>query len=168
MVLTPDFSEELIRDLAKEKRFMGNTDATDAMKKAMELTPRPSWDQYFIDIAKTVAERATCPRAFVGAILVKDNRILATGYNGSLPGQPHCIEEGCILNEQGRFCQRVIHAEANVLYQAAKFGIVTLDATMYFWDSRDRLRPCYQCLPAIISAGIKQVIDRHGSVTVTG
>ncbi len=134
-------------------------DAND-IAQAMRLTPRSDWVHYFIDIAKAVAARATCPRAFVGAILVKDNRILATGYNGSLPNQPHCIEKGCILNEEGRFCQRVIHAEANVLYQAAKFGIITAGATMYFWDSRNRGQPCGQCLPAITSAGIEKVINR--------
>jgi len=121
---------------------------------------RPSWDEYFLQIAQDVSMRATCPRANVGAVLVKEHRIIATGYNGSLPGQPHCIEAGCLLNEEGRFCQRVIHAEANVLYQAAKFGIITLNATMYFWDSRDRGKPCSQCIPAIISAGISQVINR--------
>lgn len=152
MVFTPDFGEELVQDLAREKGF----------------SLRLSWDGYFIQIAQAVSFRATCPRASVGAILVKDHRILATGYNGSLPGEPHCTDEGCLLNEDGRFCRRVIHAETNVLYQAAKFGIVTLGATMYFWDSRNRLRPCDQCLPAIISVGIAQVIDRNNNVTVTG
>jgi len=75
------------------------------------------------------------------------------------------VDMGCILNEEGRFCQRVIHAEANVLYQAAKFGIITLGATMYFWDSRDRDTPCSQCFPALVSAGIMQVINRHGKHT---
>lgn len=156
MVFKPDFGEELIQDLAAEKGYMSQ----DYVRQAMKLTPRPSWDQYFIDIAKSVAARATCPRAFVGAVLVKDNRILATGYNGSLPGSPHCIDEGCLLNEEGRFCKRVIHAEANVLYQAAKFGIVTSGTTLYFWDSRNRGIPCPQCLPALIASEISVVINR--------
>jgi len=126
---------------------------------------RPNWDEYFIGVAKAVSARATCPRAAVGAILVRDNRILATGYTGSLPGTPHCIDEGCILNDEGRFCSRVIHAETNVLYQCAKFGIESAGATMYFWDSRDRDEPCGSCLPAIVSTGIIQIINRRFQIT---
>ncbi len=129
-----------------------------------ELT-RPSWDQYFINVAKAVAARATCPRANVGAVLVKDRRILATGYNGSLPGEDHCLEAGCITNDEGRFCTRVIHAEANVLYQCAKFGILSAGSAMYFWDSRDRDVPCNQCYPALVSAGISRIINRKFEIT---
>ncbi len=121
---------------------------------------RLNWDEYFILIAEGISSRATCPRAYVGAILVKDRRILATGYNGSLPGQDHCIDVGCILNEEGRNCRRVIHAEANVLHQAARFGISCEGAVMYFWDSRKRSSPCSLCMPAIISAGIIAVVNR--------
>jgi len=120
---------------------------------------RPNWERYFIDIARQISLRATCPRAYVGAILVKDNRILATGYNGSLPGQDHCIDVGCILNSEDRNCQRVIHAEANVLHQAARFGISCEGAVMYFWDSRNRPSPCGLCMPAIVSAGIITVVN---------
>ena len=76
---------------------------------------------FFLDIATLVSERATCPRRQVGAVLVRDRQILATGYNGSVQGQPHCIDVGCLIDETGS-CRRTIHAEKNALLQAAKMG----------------------------------------------
>ncbi len=82
---------------------------------------RPNWDQYFLSIAEKVASRSTCPRASVGAVIVRDNRILSTGYNGSLPSEPHCTEVGCLMINS--HCERTIHAETNAVVQAARFGI---------------------------------------------
>ena len=76
---------------------------------------RPDWDRYFIRIAKEVASRSTCPRAAVGAVIVKDNHIISTGYNGAVPGKPHCEDEGC--NVMDGHCQRAVHAEINAIIQ---------------------------------------------------
>ena len=97
---------------------------------------RPNWDLYFIRIAKEVAARATCRRASVGAVIVKDNHILATGYNGAPAGEPHCTEEGCKMLDG--HCIRATHAEENAIIQAAKFGIPVEGATLYYWDSEGR------------------------------
>jgi dCMP deaminase len=97
---------------------------------------RPDWDTYFIRIAKEVSSRATCNRAAVGAVIVKDNRILSTGYNGSPAGEPHCLDVGCdIVDNQ---CVRTVHAEANAIIEAARLGIAIIGATLYYWDSRSR------------------------------
>jgi len=127
---------------------------------------RPRWPEYFINIAEQVATRSTCPRASVGAVLVKDNRILATGYNGSPSGTVHCFNDGgeplCILNEQGRNCKRVIHAEMNAIAHAAAHGVSINGAVMYFWDSRDRSAlDCDICPLLMIASGIKYVIGRN-------
>ncbi len=112
---------------------------------------RPSWDEYFLKMAMLVSERATCPRMHVGAVLVKDKRILATGYNGSLPGQPHCYDVGCMI-EDGH-CIRTIHAEMNAIIQCAIHGISTEGATCYVTNM-----PCTNCTKAFIAAGIKEVV----------
>lgn len=118
---------------------------------------RPGWDTYFLNIAKEVAKRSTCPRASVGAVIVRDNRILSTGYNGAAPGEPHCIDVGCLL-EYGH-CQRAIHAETNAVAQAAKFGITIDGATLYFWDSLGRpAESCVKCLQVMKAAGIIRIV----------
>lgn len=124
---------------------------------------RPSWDSYFINIAEEVAQRSTCPRAQVGAVIVKDNRILATGYNGAAPGEPHCTDKGCIVENE--HCQRAIHAETNAVAQAAKFGVAVDGATMYYWDSLDRVEPCHNCIQAMQAAGIVSVTDGFHNIT---
>lgn len=124
------------------------------------MTTRMNWDEYFITIAKVVASRATCPRAHVGAVLVKDRRILATGYNGSPPGESHCIDVGCEM-ENGH-CIRTIHAELNCLMQASKFGIPIDGATMYMWgDKGNGVEPCLKCNQAIKAAGIIKIITKQ-------
>lgn len=127
---------------------------------------RPDWDEYFLDIAYSVGQRATCPRATVGAVIVKDNRILATGYNGAPAGEPHCTDEGCII-EDGH-CQRAIHAETNAIAQAAKYGISVEGATLYYTDSKGREADslndltfhCTKCGQLARAAGIVRVVGR--------
>lgn len=109
-------------------------------------------DEYLMNIASVVALRGTCPRAKVGAVLVREGRIISTGYNGSPSGTPHCTDEGCILDERGR-CTRTIHAELNCICFAAKHGICTWGTTLYVTHS-----PCLECAKAIINAGIDRVI----------
>ena len=115
------------------------------------MDTRPSWDEYFMRIAREVATRATCLRRSVGAVIVRDRRILSTGYNGSPPGQPHCYEVGCLM-EDGR-CIRTLHAEQNALIQAALHGVSTEGATLY-----GTCRPCHVCARMIVGAGIRRVV----------
>ena len=130
---------------------------------------RPSWDEYFINMTKAVAERSTCDRGRSGAVIVKDKRILCTGYVGSPPGMPHCDEAGHdmrkVVDENGettQHCVRTLHAEQNVLTQAAKFGISVEGATIYC-----KMAPCPVCSKLIVGAGIKKVVtekDYHVSL----
>jgi len=123
------------------------------------LSERPSWDEYFMGIARLVAGRSTCLRRKVGAILVLDRRILATGYNGAPAGLPHCDETGCIrerLNvppgERHELC-RGIHAEQNAIIQSANYGTGIDGATIYTTH-----HPCSVCTKMIINAGISRVV----------
>jgi len=121
------------------------------------VNERADWDTYFLSIAEKVASRATCPRASVGAVIVKDKRILTTGYNGALAGEPHCTEEvGCIV-EHGH-CARAVHAEINAVAQAARFGIAIEGATAYVWDSLERGSACPECLKALRAAGVVRIV----------
>jgi hypothetical protein len=97
------------------------------------LPIRPSWDHYFMKIATDVATRATCPRKHVGAVIVRDKRILSTGYNASPRRMPHCTDVGCELKDLGgrESCVRTIHAEANAVAQAAQNGVSIEGATIY-------------------------------------
>lgn len=108
---------------------------------------RPNFDKYFMNIAREVAARATCPRRQVGAIIVQQGYILATGYNGSMKGAEHCIDIGCLM-ENGH-CVRTVHAEANAITQAAQHGVSTKGATIYTTAS-----PCWNCFKLIVNAGI--------------
>ena len=117
---------------------------------------RPDWHDYFLSIAKAVSERSTCPRAHVGALLVRDNHILLTGYNGAPAGQPHCIEIGCDIVDD--HCQRAIHAEGNVIGLAAKIGIPVAGATIYVYDSKGRLDCCRECWKFLKPAGIARAV----------
>ena len=111
---------------------------------------RKPWNQYFMEIAEKVSERATCDRLRVGCILVKDKRIICSGYNGSLPKQNHCDDVGHLMIDG--HCLRTCHAEVGCLYQAAKFGISTDGAVAYVnWH------PCFECLKALIMSGIKKI-----------
>jgi dCMP deaminase len=120
---------------------------------------RPSWDEYFMSIAQLVKERSTCVRRHVGAVLVKDRRVMATGYNGTPTGLPHCDEGGCErcnsevesgTNLEACACS---HAEENVIVQAALHGTSTRGATLYTTHS-----PCTQCAKMIINARISRVV----------
>jgi dCMP deaminase len=122
---------------------------------------RISWDKYFLKIAETVSERSTCLRRKVGAVLVSDKRILATGYNGAPKGLIHCAQIGCLRDklkikpsERIEIC-RGIHAEQNVLVQASFFGIPVAGATLYATHS-----PCITCAKMLINAGIKRIVIR--------
>ena len=112
---------------------------------------RPSWDEYFMSIAFEVAKRSTCPRAQVGAIVVRDKRILTTGYNGAPSGLPHCAEAGCLM--VGGHCARTLHAEQNAIIQAALHGVSVAGGTIYITH-----QPCLICAKMIINAGMKRVI----------
>jgi dCMP deaminase len=112
---------------------------------------RPGWDEYFMQIAHTVATRSTCPRASVGCVLTRDRRILTTGYNGAPSGVPHCTDVGCLLvNEH---CQRATHAEANAIVQGALHGVSVAGATAYCTH-----QPCVNCTKLLISAGVTKII----------
>jgi dCMP deaminase len=115
---------------------------------------RKPWDEYFMDIAIMVATRATCDRAHVGAVIVKDKRILATGYNGSPPGQPHCDDVGHLMvNEK---CVRTIHAEQNALMQCVQHGISAADADIYVTHY-----PCLICTKLLLGAGIRRIFVKE-------
>ena len=120
---------------------------------------RPGWDEYFLEIAEVVSKRSSCPRASVGAVIVKNNRIISTGYNGAAAGEPHCTEAGCLM-ESGH-CQRAIHAETNAVAEAARFGLAIDGATLYFWDSLGRpAESCIKCSQIMKAAGIARVVGR--------
>lgn len=112
---------------------------------------RDSWDKFFIRIAREVATRATCDRKHVGCLLVKNNHILATGYNGSIPGQPHCNEAGHIVVNGA--CLRTTHAEQNAITQAAKYGISVDGATAYV-----TCEPCWTCFKLLLTCNIKRIV----------
>lgn len=112
---------------------------------------RASWDQYFMGIAREVASRSTCHRKHVGAVIVRDKCIIATGYNGSLSGHAHCDDAGHMM-ERGH-CVRTIHAEANAIIQAARHGSRTGSADIYVTAS-----PCWNCFKMIVNAGIHRIV----------
>ncbi|MCX7816324.1 MAG: dCMP deaminase family protein [Syntrophales bacterium] len=120
---------------------------------------RPSWDEYFMSIAELVASRSTCLRRAVGAVLVIEKRILSTGYNGAPSGLRHCLEVGCMREqnnvpsgERHELC-RGLHAEQNAIIQAARHGVVTKGASLYCTH-----HPCVICAKMIVNAGITTVI----------
>jgi dCMP deaminase len=122
---------------------------------------RPSWDEYFVEIATQVATRSTCLRRSVGAVVVRDKRILSTGYNGAPRGLAHCEETGCIRQRLGipsgqrqEVC-RGLHAEQNAIIQAALHGVSIECATIYVTH-----QPCITCAKMIINAGIGRVVSR--------
>lgn len=114
------------------------------------MDKRVDWDTYFMNIAKEVATRSTCPRKSVGAVIVKDRRILSTGYNGSIKGMPHCTDVGCDM-EDGH-CVATVHAEANAIIQAARNGVCIDGADIYVTAS-----PCWNCFKLIANSGIKRI-----------
>jgi len=122
---------------------------------------RPSWDDYYMEMVDVIKKRSTCLRRQVGAIIVKDKRIISTGYNGSPMNTKHCEEVGCLRDElkipsgeRHELC-RAIHAEQNALVQAAYSGTSVKDAVMYITT-----QPCSLCAKMLINAGISKVIFR--------
>lgn len=111
---------------------------------------RLSWDDYFMSIAQVVATRSTCPRKYVGALLVRNRVILSTGYNGSIRGMPHCSDVGHMM-EDGH-CVATIHAEANAILQAARTGTIIEGATTYVTAS-----PCWSCFKQLANAGVQRI-----------
>ena len=115
-----------------------------------EPNQRASWDVYFMSIAQVVATRSTCPRKYVGSLLVRDRTILSTGYNGSIRGMPHCSDVGHMMEDD--HCVATIHAEANAIIQAAKNGVNIDGATNYVTAS-----PCWSCFKQLANAGVKRI-----------
>lgn len=111
---------------------------------------RVAWDRYFMNLAVQAATRSTCPRKHVGAVIVRDKAVLATGYNGSIRGLPHCTDVGCLMEND--HCVRTVHAEANALLQAARHGVRIDGADIYVTAS-----PCWECFKLIANAGLRRV-----------
>lgn len=136
-------------------------------KKALKYK-RPSWDEYFLQMAELVGSRGTCDRGRAGTVIVKDKRLLAAGYVGSPIGLPHCDEAGhemhTVTNEDGtvsRHCIRTAHSETNAIANAARFGVSIDGATMY-----SKMVACYACAKVVVNAGIKRFVaaqDYHVS-----
>jgi dCMP deaminase len=123
---------------------------------------RPTWDEYFMSIVEMVKTRSTCMRRQVGAVIVRDKRILTTGYNATPSGLKHCSEVGCLRDEleipsgeRHELC-RGIHAEQNAIIQAAIFGVSIQDSTIY-----TNLSPCILCTKMIINSGITRIVTRE-------
>ena len=123
------------------------------------MSNRLTWHQYFMTITRQVAERSTCNRAKVGAVIVRDRSILATGYNGAPAGMPHCTEVGCLIYESKtpdgdteQNCFRTIYAEINAIAQAAKNGSNIKDASIYITHT-----PCIHCFKVLVNTGIRQI-----------
>lgn len=120
---------------------------------------RPNWDDYFLKLAMLASERATCPRMHCGCVLVKEKFVLATGYNGSLPGTEHCEDVGCLIVDN--HCVRTNHAEMNAICQAVKHGVNLQGATAYVTNM-----PCTACAKALITTGVVRVVvfsDYHST-----
>jgi len=121
---------------------------------------RPTWDDYFMEVANAIAKRATCDRGRSGCVVARDRQILVTGYVGSPVGLPHCDEHGHqlkkVVHEDGKVtqhCMRTVHAEQNAICQAAKLGVSLEGATLYC-----RMTPCRTCAMLIINCGITRVV----------
>ena len=126
------------------------------------MIKRPNWDEYFLKLAMLASERATCPRMHCGCVLVKNKNVIATGYNGSIPGDEHCDEAGCIVVDN--HCVRTVHAEMNALAQAAKHGNSVEGATVYITNM-----PCTTCAKALIAAGVQRIVvfsDFHDTLAL--
>ena len=127
------------------------------------IPPRPSWDAYFLKMAEVVSERSTCLRRKVGAVVVRDKRILSTGYNGAVRGAAHCLDKGCLREElkipSGERHELCVasHAEQNALAQAARSGPSLDGATLYC-----TLQPCSICAKMLVQAGIKRIVFAGG------
>lgn len=117
---------------------------------------RPNWDEYFMTLAVVASSRSTCLRGCIGAVLVKDNRVLSTGYNGSPAGQPHCHDMGCLQDERGTGCLRTVHAEGNAIAWAARHGISLAGCICYL----SSYTPCLACANLLAQVGCVRVVYR--------
>ena len=127
------------------------------------MAKRPDWDEYFLKLAMLASERATCPRMHCGCVLVKSKNVIATGYNGSIPGDEHCEDAGCLIVDH--HCVRTVHAEMNALIQAARRGHAVEGATAYVTNM-----PCTTCAKSLITAGVKRVVvfsDYHDTMATS-
>ena len=125
-----------------------------------EAYQRPSWDEYFMEVCRAIAKRATCDRGRSGCVIARDHQILATGYVGAPAGLPHCDEAGHqlkqLVHEDGsvsKHCVRTVHAEQNAICQAARVGTALEGSTLYC-----KMTPCYACGKMIINAGIVRIV----------
>jgi dCMP deaminase len=141
----------------------GNGSPLKEKAKKKVSSHRPSWEEYFMDITHLVAKRSTCLRRQVGAVLVKDKKILATGYNGAPSRLEHCLDTGCLREKQRipsgerhELC-RGLHAEQNAIIQAAYHGVEIREATLYCTN-----HPCIICSKMVINAGIQKVVFEDG------
>jgi dCMP deaminase len=130
------------------------------MAKDNQTNTRPSWDDYFLELADAASRRATCDRGKSGCVIVRDKQVLATGYVGSPAGLPHCDDAGHLMKkviqengEMSEHCVRTVHAEQNAICQAAKRGVAIEGATVY-----QRMTPCRTCAMLWINCGIKKVV----------
>jgi dCMP deaminase len=130
------------------------------MKKESFHSKRPSWDDYFLELADAASKRATCKRGKSGCVIVRDKQVLATGYVGSPTGLPHCDEVGHLLKKVieddgtvSEHCLRTVHSEQNAICQAAKRGISILGGTVY-----TRMTPCRTCAMLLINCSIKRIV----------
>jgi dCMP deaminase len=137
--------------------------AAKSTSKTIKKDVRPTWDEYFMELADTIGHRATCDRGRSGCVIVKDKRILTTGYVGSPMGAKHCDEVGHemhkVVHDDGRetmHCIRTIHAEQNALIQASRVGVSLQGGTLYC-----TMTPCYTCAKLIINAGIIRVVAKQ-------
>lgn len=136
-------------------------------KDKTEDTKRPSWDEYFIQLSEMIGTRGTCDRGMAGSVIVKNKRILSTGYVGAPVGLPHCDEVGHEMNtvidkdgKESRHCIRTAHAEMNAICNAARIAVSVEGGTLYC-----KMTPCYKCAQSIINSGIVRVVaskDYHG------
>jgi dCMP deaminase len=154
-------SRRLFLRLALDARDSAGNDGSQG-GSAMEESSyaRPTWDEYFMEVANAIAKRATCDRGRSGCVIAKDNQILATGYVGAPSGLPHCDEVGHqmkkLIHEDGtvtQHCVRTVHAEQNAICQAARRGVAIQGSTLYC-----RMTPCRTCAMMIINCGIVRVV----------
>lgn len=129
----------------------------------MSINKRLNWDDYFLNILDAISKRATCDRGKSACIIVRDNRILSTGYVGSPPGLKDCYENGHLIRqityengETKEHCMRTIHAEQNAIVNAARFGVALENSTLY-----STMEPCYTCSMLIIATGIKRIVCKN-------
>lgn len=130
------------------------------MSEKKEVYIRPTWDEYFMEVARTIAKRATCDRGRSGCVIARDKQLLVTGYVGSPVGLPHCDDVGHLMKKVihdddsiSQHCMRTVHAEQNAICQAAKLGVPLEGATLYC-----KMTPCRTCAMLIINCGIERVI----------